>query len=83
MSTLLAWPWGGLKVIESRIVKWSWRPTCNVFRCVVGLGCSRFEAAEPSEGLVHRILHTSVWAMQDASYLRYGFGELKAIRFMG
>jgi hypothetical protein len=39
-----------------------------------------FEAAEPFEGPVHRVLDTRVWVVQYASYLRYGFGELIAIR---
>jgi hypothetical protein len=31
----------------------------------------------------HRVLHTRVWVVPYASYLRGGFGELIATRFIG
>jgi hypothetical protein len=72
-----------MNLIESRIVTWRWWAKRRVFPCNAGFGRSWFEAAEPFEGLVHRILHTRVWTMQHASYLRCGFGELIAIRLIG
>ena len=64
------------------VLKESAKQSLGGISTMKGFGRSWFEAAEPFEGLVHRILHTRVWTMQHASYLRYGFGELIAIRLI-
>jgi hypothetical protein len=83
MLALLASPWRRLNLIESRMVTRRWRANRRVLPWTAGFGRSWFEAAEPFEGIVHRILHTRIWTMQHASCLRYGFGQLIAIRLTG
>src|ERR1700679_1252263 len=82
MLTLLVSPWRRLNLIESRIVPGRSRVNRRVLSCNAGFGRSWFDAAEPCEGIVHRILHTRVWTMQHASYPRYRFGESIAIRLI-
>src|ERR1700748_2967696 len=53
MMPLLALQWGGLSLIESRVVGWCCLANLKILPCLAGFGCSWLEAAEPSEGFVH------------------------------